>query len=273
MLWRKTLAFAVLLILFSGCAMPGEAETAGGAEEEGEPRPPIKQVHKSVAIVDESMQESAEPAGETGETAPEGNETGQEEVPGGNETSVEEEEPAGEGNETGIRLVEFDPPGLLLDCNGECVRHRVYDEENDVVIAAVNKSRLLMAKESEYFMLHSSGCADSGDYRDSFEAGGGEYWFVYPAAFKRDWADFAEFESNETGFSLHEGESINLDGDRVLLWKIVPGASVCDAWVEVSILGETFFLEEWMEGVVLGLDETDGETELEYLMYPEDMLE
>lgn len=303
MLGRKLLAFAVLLILVSGCTLPGE--TRAGEETQGEEKeykPPIRQVDKTVAIVDESMQEPEEapeeiPLNETG--AVEGNETTQEEVAAGNETASgeeappeetppgeepgetepeaepeeepEEEEPEEGGNETGIKLVEFQPAALLLECNGECTRHRVYDGENEVVIAAINQSRLLMAKEKEYFLLYSNGCNASG-LKDSFEISGKQYWFNYPAAFKRDWADFAEFQGTESGFSLHEGEMEKFNGERAFLWRIVPGASVCDAYLEISIFEEVVFLEGWMEGVVLGLEEQDGELELEYLMYPEDTL-
>jgi hypothetical protein len=143
------------------------------------------------------------------------------------------------------------------------------------VIAAINQSRLIMAKETEHITVHSIGCNESGgEYvADRFEMNGTEYWINYPAAFKRDWADYAEFDGNETGFSLHEGEMEKFDGGRVFLWEITPSAYVCDAHVEVSIFEEVVILEEWMEGVVLGLEENDGELRLSYLMYPEGTLD
>jgi hypothetical protein len=268
MFWDKLLAFAVLLILVSGCTLPGEP--IGEHDLQGtESKPPIREVHKSVAIVDGSVQEPQEgtAANKTGT----GGENESVSVEGGENESVSVEE-GGEENETSVKLVEFQPPALLLSCNGDCTRHRVYDGENGVVIAAINQSRILMAKEKGHFLIYSHGCAESNGVNDSFEADGEEYWFDYPAAFKRDWADYAEFQGNESGFSLHEGENRNFNQERVFLWKIVPGASTCDAWVEISILGETVFLEEWMDGVVLGLEEKDGELELQYLMYPENTL-
>ncbi|MCP4646118.1 MAG: hypothetical protein GY852_00070 [bacterium] len=236
--------------------MPWEGETdsvdTGGDGEVEENKPAIKQVDKTVAIVDESAKEP-------------------EEEP--------EEEPEIEGleevNETASIMVEFQPPALLLDCNGGCERHGVYDEENDVVIAAINQSRLIMAKEAERITLHSVGCNESEGEQvtGKFLLDGEEYWINYPAAFKRDWADYVEFEGNESGFSLHEGEMQKSGDTRVYLWKIVPGAFVCDANVEISIFEEVVILEEWMEGVVLGLEENEGELRLSYLMYPEGTLD
>ncbi len=247
---------AVFSLVLAGCTMPWEEETGSvdidGAGEVEEYKPPIRQVDKSVAIVDESAKEPMD-----------------EEEPEPEETPEDEEGEVEETNETVSMLVEFQPPEVLLDCNGDCTRYRVYDEENGVVIAAINQSRLIMAKEKEYFNLYPLGCAESDGLVDRFEINGSEYWFNYPAAFKRDWADYAEFNGNITGFSLHEGEMKKFNGERVFLWKIVPGPSLCDAWVEVSIFEEIIVLEEWMDGVVLGLEEEEGEVKLNYLMYPE----
>lgn len=255
---RSLLAIAVFFsLILAGCTMPWEEEISPVDVEEQEENnvPPIRQVDKTVAIVDESAKEPVEL-----EEEPE-----LEEMP---EKEVEEvEEPS---NKTVGMMVEFQPPELLLDCNGGCTRYRVYDTENDVAIAAINQSRLIMGKEKEYIILYPLGCREENwDQVDRFEINGSEYWFNFPAAFKRDWADYAEFNGNMSNFSLHEGEMKKFEDVRVFLWEIVPGAFVCDAHVKISIFEEIVVLEEWMDGVVLGLEEEEGELRLNYLMYPE----
>ena len=250
---------ALFSLVLAGCTVPWEEEVSSvdvnGAEEVENNKPAIRQVDKTVAIVDESAKEP---------------EPGPEEEP----EEVPEEEVEEPSNKTEIMMVEFQPPELLLDCNGGCTRYRVYDEENGVAIAAINQSRLIMAKEKEYLILYPLGCREENwNFVDRFEVNGSEYWFNFPAAFKRDWADYAEFNGNLSNFSLHEGEMEKFDGGRVFLWKIVPGPSICDAHVEISIFEEIIVLEEWMDGVVLGLEEDEGELRLSYLMYPEGTLD
>jgi hypothetical protein len=297
----RILIVIIAVFALAGCTMPWEEETGSlniEVEEKESNLPPIRQVDKSVAIVDESAHEPEELEGEfeadpeevqnetAGEqemnesfVAPEEvNETVEEEPAAPEEEPVEEleEEPEEIGeptNKSSTMLVEFDSE-LLLDCKGDCTRYRVYDEENDVAIAAINQSRLIMGKEMGHFRLYPLGCKkEKWNVVDKFEINGSEYWFDYPAAFKRDWADYAEFQGNESGFSLHEGEMEKLDGKRVFLWQIVPGAWVCDAYVEISIFDKIYVLEEWMDGVVLGLEEKEGELRLNYLMYPEGTLD
>ena len=63
------------------------------------------------------------------------------------------------------------------------------------------------------------------------------------------------------------------DEGTVFVWKMAPGNSRCAAWVEISIFEDYAILEEWMEGVVLGLEPKDGNLWLNYLMYPEGTLD
>ena len=254
---RSLFAIVAVLVLFSGCAMPWEEPAV--VEEQGEDggdTPPIRQVDKTVAIVDDSAKEpEPEPEPEVEEV---------EEIVG---------EPAGANETVASVLVEFQPPEMLLDCRGECTRHRVHHDETGIVVGSINQSRLIVGKEKEYFLIYPSGCGEMvGADRDNLTIDGTTYGFDYP--FGGDWSKYATFEGDGgKNFSLHEGEMERVDEGTVFVWRIVPGGTGCDAWLEVSIFEDYAILEEWMNGVVLGLEEKDENIWVNYLMYPEGTLD
>lgn len=221
------LAFSLLL---AGCTGTEETETKSSENEGG--GPPIKEVDKSVAIVEEPEE-------------PEGTDEGEEE-----EETVE--------NTT----ISFDPPGLVMKCSGEtCTRYRLLDRKSGVVATALNSTSFLVGKESAHLFVYPEGCNATGEAEaNSFSAGGNEYSFARNSSYGEDWGEYLEFQSESSGnITLHEGEMKKVGSERVFAWRVSGGDGECGTSAEISVFESVVTLNGWDAGIGVESNETTGE--------------
>ncbi len=220
------LAFSLLI---AGCPGTEETETKSSENEGG---PPIKEVDKSVAIVEE-------PEEQEGDAGEEGGDTGE---------TVE--------NTT----INFDPPGLVMKCSGEtCTRYRLLDRKTDIVVTALNSTSFLVGKENVHLFVYPEGCNATGEAEaNAFPAGGEEYSFAQNGSYGEDWGEYLEFRSEAGNITLHQGEMKKIGDERVFAWRI-SGGEGCGTSAEVSVFESVVTLNSWSAGIGVESNETTGE--------------
>ncbi|MBD3389827.1 hypothetical protein GF415_02625 [Candidatus Micrarchaeota archaeon] len=226
------LAFSLLL---AGCPGTGETETKSSEKEGSES--PIKEVDKSVAIVEEPED-------------PEGKNEG------GEEESFE--------NTT----ISFDPPGLVMKYSGEtCTRYRLLDRKSRMVVTALNSTSFLVGKERAHLFVYPQGCNATGEAEaNSFSAGGNEYSFAQNSSYGEDWGEYLEFRSESSGnITLHEGEMKKVGSERVFAWRVSGEGGGCSTSAEISVFESLVTLNDWNAGISIESNETTGEIRVSHV--------
>ncbi|MFP3950236.1 MAG: hypothetical protein ACLFUZ_04065 [Candidatus Micrarchaeia archaeon] len=218
------LAFSLLI---AGC--PGTEETETKSSEKESSGPAIKEVDKSIAIVEEPEEQEG----------------------------VAEEEELAENT-----TISFDPPGLVMKCSGEtCTRYRLLDRKSSIVVTAFNSTSFLVGKEKAHLFIYPEGCNATGETEaNAFSAGGNEYSFSQNDSYGEDWGEYLEFQSENGGkMTLHEGEMKKVGDERVFAWKISGEEAGCSTSAEISMFESVITLNDWAAGIGVESNETTGE--------------